>query len=499
MADSLIKKSMRLFGLPYQFTSAVDPRLDGVSSTVGNKFLNNILLEGPVCSIIPGEPYYLPGVKSKDKKVSLTALLLEKNSSGNSGFGSILNNITDDDENFRLYDFKRNYTEFMKYVNILCRTGAIFLGLGDVELDGVPLSRYDWRTYKQNAELKETFIEKSSNTLSKSVKKKSGYKKSTTPTVVGKNTMVFETGDSNLDEDDGNSFEDLFKNQNYLQFYVDPDVSCSENMSNTTSESMMKSAFDSGSNFLKEVAFMANSASPEMASSIQEFASGTIESLNSGIQDIVGGNSVTKAMDRIINLGNNVIKGENVIMPDIYQSSQYSKQYSLTVHLKSPYGTKLGYYLDIFVPMMHLVALGLPKQTTANSYASPFLVKAYVEGIFNCNMGIVTSVSITKNPENWTVEGLPNEVDVTLDIADLYTSLSMTPQSSPMMFINNSSLVEYLAINCGLSVTQPNLSTKYEYLLGAFTNAVTDIPSNVYSKLQEEVNNIYYKFTGLRW
>ena len=270
-------------------------------------------------------------------------------------------------------------------------------------------------------------------------------------------------------------------------------------MSNTTSESMMKSAFDSGSNFLKEVAFMANSASPEMASSIQEFASGTIESLNSGIQDIVGGNSVTKAMDRIINLGNNVIKGENVIMPDIYQSSQYSKQYSLTVHLKSPYGTKLGYYLDIFVPMMHLVALGLPKQTTANSYASPFLVKAYVEGIFNCNMGIVTSVSITKNPENWTVEGLPNEVDVTLDIADLYTSLSMTPQSSPMMFINNSSLVEYLAINCGLSVTQPNLSTKYEYLLGAFTNAVTDIPSNVYSKLQEEVNNIYYKFTGLRW
>ena len=61
MADSLIKKSMRLFGLPYQFTSAVDPRLDGVSSTVGNRFLNNILLGGPVCSIIPGEPYYLPG------------------------------------------------------------------------------------------------------------------------------------------------------------------------------------------------------------------------------------------------------------------------------------------------------------------------------------------------------------------------------------------------------------------------------------------------------
>lgn len=495
MADSLIKKSMRLFGLPYQFTSAVDPRLDGVSSTVGNKFLNNILLEGPVCSIIPGEPYYLPGVKSKDKKVSLTALLLEKNSLGNSGFGSILNNIIDD-ENVRLYDFKRNYTEFMKYVNILCRTGAIFLGLGDVELDSVPLSRYDWRTYKQNAELKASYIEKTSNELQQAAKNGT----STAPRVTNKKTMVFETGDSNLDEEDGNSFEDLFKNQNYLQFYVDPDVSCSESMSNTTSESMMKSAFDSGSNFLKEVAFMANSAgSQDLAESIREFASGTAESLNAGIQDLVGGNSLTSAMDRIVNLGQNVIKGENVIMPDIYQSSQYSKQYSLTVHLKSPYGTKLGYYLDIFVPMMHLVALGLPKQTSANTFGAPFLVKAYVEGIFNCNMGIVTSVSITKNPENWTVEGLPNEVDVTLEIADLYTSLSMTPQSSPMMFINNSSLVEYLAINCGLSVTQPNLSTKYEYLKGAFTNAITDIPSNVYSKLQEEAAKIYAEFTGLKW
>ena len=41
---NLIKKSMRLFGLPYQFTDAVDPRLSNVSSSIGNKFLQNFII-----------------------------------------------------------------------------------------------------------------------------------------------------------------------------------------------------------------------------------------------------------------------------------------------------------------------------------------------------------------------------------------------------------------------------------------------------------------------
>ena len=150
----LMKKSMRLFGMPYQFTGAVDPRIPEISTTVGRKFIQNIVTEGPVCTIIPGVPAYLP---NKKDKVSTTNALLKGAANGFSDIKNILGN--NDLDKMRLYDFKRSYTEYMKYVNILCRTGAIFLGLGDVELDGVPLSRYDWRTYKQNAELKETFID----------------------------------------------------------------------------------------------------------------------------------------------------------------------------------------------------------------------------------------------------------------------------------------------------------------------------------------------------
>ena len=37
MASQLVKKSMRLFGLPYQFTKAVDPRINNISNDVINK------------------------------------------------------------------------------------------------------------------------------------------------------------------------------------------------------------------------------------------------------------------------------------------------------------------------------------------------------------------------------------------------------------------------------------------------------------------------------
>lgn len=135
---------MRLFGIPYQFTSAVDPRIKGVSSMVGNKYMENVITEAPICTFIPGEPKYLPSENNVDSKVNTTAALLENVT----GFNSLTNaasnavKIIDTEEgsdgavtdkkiwdDYRLYDFKRNYVEYMKYVNVLCRAGATFLEL----------------------------------------------------------------------------------------------------------------------------------------------------------------------------------------------------------------------------------------------------------------------------------------------------------------------------------------------------------------------------------
>lgn len=124
--NQLSRLTMNLFGIPYQFPAAVDPRVETISSTIGKKFTENIMLEAPVCTIIPGEPTYLPG-KSTSKKITSASALIE----ASSGSFSALNQYLSDNKasNMRLYDFKNNYTEYMKYVNVLCRTGAVFLDL----------------------------------------------------------------------------------------------------------------------------------------------------------------------------------------------------------------------------------------------------------------------------------------------------------------------------------------------------------------------------------
>ena len=493
---NLIKKSMRLFGLPYQFTDAVDPRLSNVSSSIGNKFLQNFIIEGPVCTFIPGEPDYLPSENTTDRKVSTTAALLEGAADGFSSIRSFIGNSTTD--NFRLYDFKRTYTEYMKYVNILCRAGATFLELNQ-ELDGKKFQSYDWRDYRQTSDSYSTIVGSAATAAGNTIKKAAKRALNSIYSAVtgSSSSFLYETTDAN--EDSVSSIEDLLQDSNYVQFYVDSDISTDDSFSNSTSESQLKSLVDTGSNYLKELSFMMNSGGID-TEAFSQFIDTAAEGLETGVQQILGtGNMVSSALSRIINLGGNVLKGENIIIPDIYQSSEYSKSYQITLRLRTPYGSKLGYYMDIFVPMMHALALGLPREASANSYGSPFLVKCYVEGQFSINLGIVESISISRTRESLNVDGLPTEVDVTLNIKDLYSDLAMSPQSSPIMFVNNSSLIEYLATNCGLSLTQPNIKTRLELTINTTVQGIMSIPDNVTSAIKESIDNQIVAFSGLTW
>lgn len=506
--SQMVKRNMRMFGLPYQFNDAVDPRLDGISDTIGNNFLNNIVIEGPIVTLIPGEPDYLPADTTKDQKISTTAQLIKNASDGFGTLSSAISNTKTDD--LRLYDFKRAYIDYMSYVNILCRVGAVFLDIDD-KIDGKSLDSYDWKDYRQDSTSYETLLDKTGKKLKESVQDASASKDKTSSigdriANVGKNVasifkattnlakgLLFESGGNS---DDNRDVEEALASYNFVQFYVDPESGVSESMSNSTGESSLKSMVDTGSNYLKDLAFMLNSGGvgTEAYNAFIDQAAAGLDGITS---TIAGNGNVGGVLSRIINLGGNVLKGENVVIPDIYQSSEYTKSYSITVHLKSPYGTKLGYYINIFVPMMHLLALALPREKTANSYGSPFLVKATMDGSFTCNLGIVRSIGIQKMSETYNIDGLPMEVDVTLDIDDLYSDLTITPQTSPTMFVNNSSLVEFLAVNCGLSLTAPNIHKKTQMVINVLTNAITEIPDTAANMVKTKISDKISQFVSL--
>lgn len=507
MSSVLIKRNMRLFGLPYQFLPEVDPRIPSISSTVGRKFAENIILDAPVITIIPGKPKYLPAAKSKQEKLLITQqALLASASDDFSVLKKLIGSDSNNGEAFRFYDFEKDYTEYIKYVNILCRACATFLEL-DEKIDGVPCQSYDYSKYKWNtdAAMGDTAAERVINSSTPSMSSwtrtlaqdsSTSIDVSLTDTTVSSNSnshqMVYETTGTN----EASTIDEMLANHNYVQFFIDADVSANESMSNGTGDSQIKGALDAGSNLLKEIAFAANSAGVD-ADAITEFTDSSMQALSDTIGNM-GSGGLSGIFSRVFSLSGNIARGENIIMPEIYQNSSYDKSYSFTVHLKSPYGNKFAFFQNICIPLMFILGLGIPKQTSANTYGSPFLVKAYCEGLFTCNMGMVSNISIAKGVNNaFSVDGLPTEMDVQVEIKDLYSDLSMSPQSHPILFLNNSSMIEYLATTCGLSLITPNVNAKLNLIINTIKSSITDIDDNIMSKIYEEVDKFALQYLNL--
>ena len=115
-------------------------------------------------------------------------------------------------------------------------------------------------------------------------------------------------------------------------------------------------------------------------------------------------------------------------------------------------------------------------------------------------MGIVTSMTVNKNTTDGSVnvDGMPLDISVNLTIRDLYSKMSITSASEPSMFLSNGSLIDFLAVNCGLNVLEPQLQTKAEAILEIFQGSFFDFFGNVASAinqslgLDEKINSIIF-------
>ena len=158
--------------------------------------------------------------------------------------------------------------------------------------------------------------------------------------------------------------------------------------------------------------------------------------------------------------------------------------------LTTPDFDKKSWYLNIYVPLCHLIALVLPRGDFQNGYVSPFIVKAFYKGMFNIDMGIITDMTINKGKEGgWTKDGLPTVVDVSFTIQDLYSTLSMTP-TGPLMKKNvmqNIAEMDYLANLCGVNINEPDVGRMIEmYVTFNIENVFTDVPTNLLTGLSNK-------------
>lgn len=450
---SINKLNNNVFGLPYQFLETTDIRCDE-HNNFGFGFFNNIYMEKPLVTLMPGKMLFLPSY-SKDNKALFGSLM---NSTDENSKGA-LQELISEEAGSRYYDFTSDYTAYMNYVNLMCRVCAIYLGLDGEDSDGNPYEApdggsyktYDWKKYVTDNDYKTPNEDKS---------------------ILSNIANFFETVKDDL----------TIGQRCYVNFYIDPNTTVSESITNTTQASQLEGAFDSLEGIVKEADMLIKTVG---GSGLQGF----MDKAESGIADLANIASFGLFKD-MLGLGEEVLHGSNLIYPEIWTDSDYSKSFSVKINLASPYGDKESIYLNIIVPMLHALALALPRQSSPNSFNSPFLIRGYAQGWFSIDLGMVESITIEKGPEqSWTVDGLPTEVVVTLNIKELYSNLMMSPSTKPSLFFSNQGLIDFLGVTCGVDMTIPNIYFNFRLASAMLGGRVKDLANNTYYHLSETIRN----------
>lgn len=447
------KELDKVMGRPYQFMDIADPRpgivdKGGNGSTIyGRKYDEKILSKMPLLVITPGLPEFLSSYSDDDRKNIINSFV----GVGDTGFVNDLINNTPKET--RYYTLKFASASYFKYVETLTTMLATLLSIEDIEFRGRTLGTYSWSTDYTNSD--------------------NGYGGGAS----FYNQMSFGGGG--------------------IGFYINSDTQISETFSNDTRESILASQVNSMSDMALELQYLTgiNGFAVDIYKDTDKGAAGDQNTFT----DSLGG-GIGKALDNLINGTKTIFQGGKLIFPELWQDSNYSTSYSVNLKFISPDYDKVSWFLNIGVPLMHLIALTAPRQSGVNGYVSPFLVRAFYRSFFNIDMGIITSLAINKGTEGgWTVDGLPTVVDVNIDFKDLYNKFAI---SSAMGFfeesggrsiskaIKNIGLLSYMANMTGVNLIAPDYARSVALYNALFKKKVYNIGPSVNAEFTQGLGQI---------
>ena len=467
-----------VFGMPYQFLPTTDARL-GISSSdnettgVGVTYSEKILSRMPLLFLTPGESTF--AAISQSKKAGAIQQFIESFADGITDAETQLSKLLDGYEG-KFYTMNYAYYQYYKYVNPMCRMGAIYLGLHKKEGDEIPDDYY---------------------------KIDSEWVKNYNWALNGNEEYEYE---EEMNEDDNNtSFSkvirrgvDLLYYKSCIPFYINSDVTFSESMSNETVESTLAATINGFSDKARELQFILGTSQNMVASQYSSIESSLAES-KAAVESMVNNISSGKnnIFSTLVNSVSTIVKGGRLIFPNIWSNSSVSKSYEITIRLTTPDNDKKSWWLNVYVPLCHLIAFVLPHGEYKNGYTSPFLVKAFYKGMFNIDMGIITDMSITKGKEGgWTKDALPTVVEVRMTIQDLYSQLSITPTGQLLKsnVMQNISEMDYLANLCGVNINEPDLKRMMEmFVILNVENIFVDIIPDIGLSISQAINNTLFR------
>ena len=452
-----------IFGLPYQFMPHVDPRIDTTNigsgayltlyQSPGREYANHIVSNMPILFLSPGTPNFLRSFKSESDRNTIIDTIVDT-FVGNDTVG------TDGllESTGKYYTFEYAVDDYYCYVNPACRIASAYMGVNNRSINGSNLDNLNWMDY-------------------------------TTNTLTG-------------------IFKDLKNISTYMSipFYIESETQISESFGNDITDSTLSSAVDGISDFGRELMFVLGYGNSALNANINALNNmDNVNEVRNNIREFFGtyaeGNGF---ISNVINHLSSVATGGRLIFPKIWSNSSFNRSYDVTIKLRSPDMDSFSIYCNIIVPFLHLLCMVLPRQIdeNPNGFYSPFIVRALYKGFFNVDMGIISSMSVSKGDTGmWNADGIPCSIDVTLTITDLYESMSMTPtgwtdegsliQSLKYDTLDNTCFMDYIANLCGINMYVPEIKRTLDmWLVNNVTNRVTDaINIGLWGNIQNSIAN----------
>lgn len=467
----------RIFGGPHQFIDTTDMRpSDG---PLGVQFTTNIMAETPILSIMPGLPDYLPDLNSEER-IKKTGALVDGMNEASEKTANIAKSVLDaETEDIRFFDFSPAVGEYLLYANFLCRMCAMYIGIGDKQVPGAPpgpnstYSKFNWFNWHLSNAYNQQSTAPNIKTSFDVIK--SQFESLFSSKNGGQVTDGYDALQGSMNQIDLNTNSLAYADSYFMEFFIKP-PQFSDSFSNSTDTSALASGLQSASGMAKEFNFLLGASGAEFGKNAEESMSNMMDYLKA--QNTAGG-AMNDFVKRLIGGSQSIIKGGNLIFPEIWSSSSYDRDFQVSINLSTPYGDPESIFLNIMVPYMFLLALVLPRQMSVNAYTSPFIVRATVPGFFYCNMGIIKSMSIERGGDGtaWSVQGLPTEVNITLSISDLYNALSMSKFSNMKNIYNalyNTQLFDFIGVQCGANLRSSDLLKKLSFIKSMTENQAAD-------------------------
>lgn len=246
----------------------------------------------------------------------------------------------------------------------------------------------------------------------------------------------------------------------YVSFMIEP-TGYSEGYTNNTGESKLFSVMNAGSAVGNEIAFMANATRGVVDDAIIKLAAGGV-SVAENIISTLGGGIGRFTASFMGGLAKSWV-GDHPIYPKVFQQHTSTGSMTVNVKLRASRGDVYSYFTEVLVPLFFIMGMALPKMSdySAGAYQYPPLVQCNIPGLWGTRLGIVSNISVSKNPDGsaLSVHGFPLSINVGITIEDLQHCLVTTPMDKPAFFLNNNTMFDYIGQCCGVD--------KYRYNPGA--------------------------------